>query len=61
MKPYDIREDYEDSCRWASAYLRERSIRCGEEPPRHGNQTEERWAREGLVPPSDFDTVRGGA
>lgn len=61
MTGYDLRADYEASCLVASAYLRERSIRTGEEPPRPGNEAEQRWAREGLVPPSDFDSVRGEA
>lgn len=59
QRGYDARQDYEASCTFASAYLRERSIRAGEEPPRPDNATEQRWAREGLIPRSEFDTARG--
>jgi hypothetical protein len=41
------------------AAARERCIRRKQIQPRPGDAEEQRWAREGDVPPSRLDTVRG--
>lgn len=47
MTEYDAIHDYEESCAYGTAKMRERRVREGFYAPRTGDETELRWASEG--------------
>lgn len=53
-----MRDDGPKSYSLALAALREKCIRKREIQPRPGDADEARWAREGVVPDRELETVR---